>query len=78
VLPKVAIAYAGTRAIGRAMVAWTTEGKQITSDMVAKYSRESLDRGRALAERLASESRGLTRSSRVDRLRRYLPGAQRN
>ena len=31
-LPKVAISYAGTYAIGKAMVAWTTEGKQVTVD----------------------------------------------
>ena len=31
-LPKVAISYAGTYAIGKAMVGWTTEGKQVTVD----------------------------------------------
>ena len=49
VVPKVAIAYAGTHAIGRAMVLWTVDGRQVTSDLVAKYSRESLEKGRALA-----------------------------
>jgi uncharacterized protein (DUF697 family) len=77
VIPKVAIAYAGTHAIGRAMVLWTVEGKQVTSDLVAKYSRESLEKGRALAERLTRESDGQAPGTRLDRLRRYLPGVGR-
>jgi uncharacterized protein (DUF697 family) len=77
VVPKVAIAYAGTYAIGRAMVLWTVEGKQVTSDLVAKYSRESLDKGRALAERLAGDSGRDSPANRLERLRRYLPGVGR-
>ncbi len=75
-LPKVAIAYAGTFAIGKAMVAWTTEGKQITSEAVAAYSREGLVKGRALAEHLV-ETAGATGGKvarRWERLRRFLPG----
>jgi uncharacterized protein (DUF697 family) len=77
VIPKVAIAYAGTHAIGRAMVLWTVEGRQVTSDLVARYSRESLERGRALAERLTRESGEHASGTRLDRLRRYLPGVGR-
>ncbi len=77
VLPKVAIAYAGTYAIGRAMVLWTVEGKQVTSDLVAKYSRESLERGRTFAERLTRESSEHAPGTRFERLKRYLPGAGR-
>lgn len=75
-LPKIAIAYAGTYAIGRAMVAWTTEGRQVTVDSVARYSREGLDRGRALAAHMAGQARAEQpyRASRWERLRRYLPG----
>jgi len=77
VIPKVAIAYAGTHAIGRAMVLWTVEGKKVTSDLVAKYSRESLETGRALAERLTGETSSHPPGSRLERLRRYLPGVGR-
>lgn len=77
VLPKVAIAYAGTHAIGRAMVLWTLEGRQVTSDLVAKYSRESLERGRSFAERLTRESGEQARGTRMERFRRYLPGVGR-
>jgi uncharacterized protein (DUF697 family) len=76
-VPKVAIAYAGTHAIGRAMVLWTTEGRQVTSDLVAKYSRESLERGRSFAERLTRESGEEAPDTRLHRLRRYLPGIGR-
>jgi uncharacterized protein (DUF697 family) len=75
-LPKVAIAYAGTFAIGKAMVAWTTEGRQITTDAVAAYSREGLVKGRALAEHLV-ETAGTTGGKvarRWERFRRFLPG----
>jgi uncharacterized protein (DUF697 family) len=77
VIPKVAIAYAGTHAIGRAMVLWTVEGKKVTSDLVAKYSRESLEKGRALAERLTGDTSSHPPGGRLERLRRYLPGVGR-
>lgn len=79
ILPKIAIAYAGTYAIGRAMVAWTTEGRQVTADTVNRYAREGMERGRALAAHLSEEHpAGRTTGSRWARLRRYLPGrAQR-
>jgi uncharacterized protein (DUF697 family) len=73
IVPKVAIAYAGTQAIGRAMVAWTTEGRQITADAVARYSREGLEKGRALAQRLAGEHAADRQRSRLERWRQFLP-----
>jgi uncharacterized protein (DUF697 family) len=75
-LPKVAIAYAGTYAIGRAMVAWTTEGRQITVETVSGYTREGLVRGRALAEHLVEEAGAASgsMSRRFERFRRFLPG----
>jgi uncharacterized protein (DUF697 family) len=75
-LPKVAIAYAGTYAIGRAMVAWVTEGRQITVDTVSSYTREGLVRGRALAEHLVEEAgaTGGRVARRFERFRRFLPG----
>jgi uncharacterized protein (DUF697 family) len=76
ILPKVAISYAGTYAIGKAMVGWTTEGKQVTVETVASYSRDGLLKGRALAEHLVEEA-GATRgrvARRFERLRKFLPG----
>jgi uncharacterized protein (DUF697 family) len=76
IVPKVAVAYAGTYAIGRAMSAWLSEGRRITSETIARYSRESLEKGRALADRLAS-SDAPVRQSRLQRLRQYLPAPRR-
>lgn len=57
IVPKVAIAYGGTYAIGRAMMGWATEGRAVTSDVVKKYSSEGLERGRKVARALASQSK---------------------
>ncbi len=57
-VPKVAIAYAGTWAIGRAIAVWANEGRTITADMVRSYSAEAMGRGRALAERLVGDPGG--------------------
>ena len=56
-VPKVAIAYAGTWAIGRAVAAWANEGRAVTGDLVRAYSAEAMGRGRALAERLVADAR---------------------
>ena len=77
ILPKVAVAYAGTYAIGRATSAWLTDGRRITlGDDCAKYSRESLDRGLAVAERLSGAA-APARQSRLERLRQFLPVPRR-
>jgi hypothetical protein len=58
------------------MVGWTTEGKQVTVETVASYSRDGLLKGRALAEHLVEEA-GATRGRvvrRFERLRKFLPG----
>jgi uncharacterized protein (DUF697 family) len=78
-LPKVAVAYAGTYAIGRAMAAWTLEGRQITVETVTRFSREGLERGRALAQHLVEDDaakEGRPRR-RFERLRKFLPGRSR-
>jgi uncharacterized protein (DUF697 family) len=74
-VPKVAIAYGGTWAIGRAIVAWTTEGREITSDFVRHMSIEGIERGRAVAARLVDQVRATsTRANgRWERLKAHLP-----
>lgn len=49
IVPKVAIAYAGTWAIGRAMAMWAGEGREVTAGAIRRYSREGLGRGRVVA-----------------------------
>jgi hypothetical protein len=76
ILPKVAIAYGGTWAIGRAMVLWAIEGRELTTDLVRSFSKEGLERGRRLAARLQADARGkrAARRERWQRLKSYLPG----
>ncbi len=74
-LPKVAVAYAGTWAIGRAMIAWAGEGREVAASTLKRYTREGLGRGRVVARALLDASRsGMSRTSA--RLRRSRePGA---
>jgi uncharacterized protein (DUF697 family) len=48
-VPKVAVAYGGTWAIGRAVVLWATGGGKVTADHLKRLSREGLARGRDVA-----------------------------
>ncbi len=74
-LPKVAIAYGGTWAIGRAVVLWATEGREISSDLVRSLSNEGLQRGRTVAARLVEQARERTGGvgRRWERLKEHLP-----
>ncbi len=51
-VPKVAVAYAGTWTIGQAVTVWAVEGQQITPDLLRQYFDESLARGQIAAQRL--------------------------
>jgi uncharacterized protein (DUF697 family) len=48
-VPKVAVAYGGTWAIGRAVVLWATGGGKLTRARLRELSREGLARGREVA-----------------------------
>ena len=56
-LPKVAVAYAGTWVIGRTVFLWATEGEQLAASEVRRFYEEALARGQALAERLIARVR---------------------
>ena len=79
ILPKVAIAYGGTWAVGRAVQYWVLEGRPATADAIRTFSKEGLERGRAVARDIVSRGRtGVARASnRFTRLRAYLPGLRR-
>ncbi len=65
-VPKVAFAYGGTYAIGRAMMAWATEGRAVTADAVKRYTSEGLARGRRIARSLnAGTKASATMGTRV-------------
>ena len=79
IVPKVAIAYSGTWAIGRALTAWVTEGRAVTSAAIQQMTIEGLDRGRAFADALVEDARarGERAGTRWERFRHYLPGGRR-
>jgi hypothetical protein len=52
IVPKVAVAYGGTWAIGRAVALWATEGRKLSSGGLKELSREGLARGREVARRM--------------------------
>ncbi len=54
VLPKVAVAYAGTWAIGRTVAAWAGEGRRLSPGGLAGAYTEARTRGRAFASSLVS------------------------
>jgi uncharacterized protein (DUF697 family) len=56
-VPKVAVAYGGTWAIGRATVLWATEGRALTAGRLRQLSREGMARGREVARSLRKGSR---------------------
>lgn len=74
-LPKVAIAYGGTWAMGRALTGWAMGGDAVTPEVVRGFSNEGLERGRAAAQQLLSQVREVSPASRRSwqRLRGWLP-----
>lgn len=79
-LPKVAIAYAGTYAMGRALSAWALTGVAITPDTVGRYTAEGLARGRDVAQQLMTQMKGGAAAPLRgwQRLRGWLPGRSGN
>ncbi|GAB4424872.1 MAG: hypothetical protein OHK0015_04220 [Chloroflexi bacterium OHK40] len=82
VVPKVAIAYAGTYATGVAAGRWFADGELITGARLRQLSAEALQLGRQRAAELVAVARNqVTPSSplrrRVEQIRRRLPGAGR-
>ncbi len=79
ILPKVAVAYGGTWAIGRAVVLWVTEGRTASTEALRTFSREGLERGRAVARDLSTRGKAgvASASGRWERLRSQVPGLRR-
>lgn len=56
IVPKVAVAYAGTWAIGRAVVSWANEGQKITPELIRGHYQEALAHGRQAAKRIVDNA----------------------
>jgi uncharacterized protein (DUF697 family) len=57
IVPKVAMAYAGTWAVGRAVAAWASEGRRVTPAAVRRFYREAWDRGKSVARAMADQAK---------------------
>jgi uncharacterized protein (DUF697 family) len=57
IVPKVAVAYAGTLAIGKAVVAWAAYGQALDAGTVKKLYRQALARGKDVAQALVAQAR---------------------
>jgi len=55
IVPKVAVAYGGTWAIGRAVTLWATGGGRLTHERLRQLTREGLRRGRTVADEMRTE-----------------------
>jgi uncharacterized protein (DUF697 family) len=60
IVPKVAIAYAGTVAIGRAVSAWAQDGGKLTKAAVRGFYLEASRRAKQVAKDLVSRARSMT------------------
>jgi uncharacterized protein (DUF697 family) len=56
-VPKVAVAYAGTLAIARAVVVWATEGHRMSPAAIKRAYHDAWERARAVAQSLVRRSR---------------------
>jgi uncharacterized protein (DUF697 family) len=70
IVPKVAVAYAGTLAIGKAVVAWSTYGAALDPGTVKTFYRQALSHGRDVARALVAEARKRAPRRRWPRPRR--------
>ena len=57
IAPKVAVAYAGTLAIGRAVVAWAAYSTALEPGALKKFYRQALSHGKAMAQALVVQAR---------------------
>jgi uncharacterized protein (DUF697 family) len=70
IVPKVAVAYAGTLAIGKAVAAWAAQGQALDPGTVKRLYRQALSRGRDVAQALVAQARKRTPGRRWLRRRR--------
>jgi hypothetical protein len=61
VVPKVAVAYAGTLAIARAVIVWASEGVRLSPEGIKRAYRDAWERGKRLAQTLARRAPGRRR-----------------
>ena len=70
ILPKVAIAFAGTFAVGEAVYRWCTTGERMSGDAMRRAYEAALEQGRSIAASLQQ------RRAEADKQRRMRKAAQ--
>lgn len=60
IVPKVVMAYAGTWAVGQAVVLWASKGQTVSAETIARFAKDARRRGRELAEAFLRNRRGRT------------------
>jgi uncharacterized protein (DUF697 family) len=61
IVPKVAVAYAGTHAAGQAIMRWCATGETLSTDALQAYFHQAISAGRSVAERLLGARRATTK-----------------
>ncbi len=56
IIPKVAVSYAGTYALGHGILQWYLTGRQVTPEMMRGFYREALNQGKTIARTLRERS----------------------
>lgn len=67
IIPKTAIAYAGTVAMGEAIQRWCATGEQMSAEVVSRAYQSALERGRGLAHELRAMLPGRKRTHAIER-----------
>ena len=60
IVPKVAVAYAGTVAIGRAVSVWAQDGGKLTKEAVRGFYLEASRRAKQVAKDLVARAKSMT------------------
>ncbi len=70
IVPKVAVAYAGTIAIGRAVAAWAVGAERLSKESVSAFYREAWQRAKEVASDLVARATTRAKGARPRLLRR--------
>jgi uncharacterized protein (DUF697 family) len=70
IAPKVAVSYAGTYVVGHAVLQWYLTGRHLGRVQINQLYRQSLERGRKLANHLDEDQRKLATSQKISKPKR--------
>lgn len=74
IVPKVAVAYSGTYAVGQAVLHWYLTGRHVTRKMLQGFSKEAMERGKLVGQNLVKRL-GRSRKKQPELLPESAPSA---